>query len=115
RDSVFAQVNSLADGLGDHRAGHRVDGRAAQLEPEARLGDHAHAHAAVQLDARLAAPAHGGGQPRAVGHVRVVAGVLDHHGLGFLAWYEGALVHLEADPLAAGQPDFHGVLHLADV
>ena len=49
------------------------------LEPEARLGDDAHAHAAVQLEARLVAPAHGGGQLRAVGHVRVVAGVLDHH------------------------------------
>ena len=83
RDSALGQVDGLADGLGDHRAGHRVDGRAAQLEPEARLGDHAHAHAAVQLEARLAAPAHGGGQPRAVGHVGVVTGVLDHHGLGF--------------------------------
>jgi len=69
-------------------------------------------HAAVQFEAGLAAPAHGGGQPRAVSHVRVVAGVLDHHGLGF-TWYEGAFVHLEADPSATGQPDLHGVLHLA--
>src|SRR6185312_12660369 len=47
----------------------------------------------------LATPAHGGGQARAVGHVRVVTGVLDHHRLGF-TWYEGAFVHLEADPSA---------------
>ena len=108
---LAAQVDGLADGLGDHRAGHRVDGRAAQLEPEARLGDHAHAHAAVQLEARLAAPAHGGGQPRAVGHVGVVTGVLDHHGHR-LGWFDRAFVHGEADPLAGRQADLHGVLRL---
>ena len=113
-DALGAQVDGLADGLGDHRAGHRVDGRAAQLEPEARLGDHAHAHAAVQLEARLAAPAHGGGQPRAVGHVGIVAGVLDHH-RHRLALAERALVDGETDPLAGRQADLHGVEHLAGV
>src|ERR1700749_258153 len=115
RDALCVQIDGLAHGLGDHGAGHRVDGGAAQLEAEARLGDHPHPPPAVQLETRLVAPAHGGGQPRAVGHVGVVAGVLDHHRLGFLAWYEGAFVHLETDPLAVGQPDFHGVLHLAGV
>ena len=113
-DALCAEVDGLADGLGDHRAGNRVDGRAAEFEPEARLGDHAHADAAVQFDARLLAPAHRGGQPRAVGHVRVVARVLDHHRLG-LVFAERAFVYGEADPLAIGQRDLHGVLDLAGV
>ena len=82
---LLGQVDGFADGLGDHRARDRVDGRAAQLQAEARLGDHPHAHAAVQLDSRLVAPAHRRGQPRAVRDVGVVARVLDHDRLGLLA------------------------------
>jgi hypothetical protein len=109
---VFAQVDGFADGLGDHRSRHRVDGRAADLQAQAGLGDHADAFAAVELEAGLAAPADRRGQPRAVGDVGVVAGVLDHDGRRPGA-VGRACVHGEADPLACGQADLDRLLYLS--
>ena len=75
---------ALADGVGDrapdHRPRHRVDRRAADLEPEARLRHHADADAAVELVG--VGPGDGRGQVRAVRDVGVVARVLDDDGLG---------------------------------
>ncbi len=65
----------------DHRAWDRVDGRAADRQAQARLGDHADADAAVQAQSLPGRqPGHRRGEVRAVGDVGVVAGVLDHHG-----------------------------------
>src|SRR4029077_167598 len=87
--------------------------RAADLQAQARLGDHADALAAVELEAGFAAPADGRGPPGAVGDVGVVAGVLDHDCLGFLAWCDRAGCNRKFDALTRGQPDVHGVLDFA--
>ena len=81
----------------------------ADLDAQAGLGHHADPLAALQGHPGLGAPAHGGGQVGAVGHVRVVARVLDHHRRALLGGV-GAGLDGEGHPPAAGQADLHAVL-----
>ncbi len=72
----------LADGGGDHLPRHGVDGRAADGEPEPRLGHRADPVAGDEGDLAAVLAFQTDGQVRTVGHVRVVAGVLDDDRLG---------------------------------
>ena len=102
-------VDGLADRLPDHRAGHGGDRRLADRDAQARLGHDADPVAAFQADARLVPPTDPRGQVRAVGDVRVVAGVL-HHDRRRAPGVDRAGFDGEADPAAAGQRDLDHVL-----
>ncbi len=73
----------LGHGRADHPPRHRVDGRLAHCHRQAGLGDHAHARTVPEHDRltpRFVQPARLGTDLRAVGHVRVIARILDHRG-----------------------------------
>ncbi len=77
-------VGHLMDGRPDHAGGYPVDGRCPDRETQAGQSDGADTRAGRQLDGPGGTV---GRQPRrrhgdvgAVGHVRIVTGVLDHGG-----------------------------------
>ena len=93
----------FGDGVSDDAARHRIDGGLAGRHWQAGARDGADAFAGAKCHARSdGADTNGGADERAVGHVGIVAGVLDHAGR------RRALVlarhrEREARPLAARQ------------
>ena len=72
---------NFGDGVVDHAARHRVDGRLARRKRKARPRHRADALTGSEGHARSSrASAHGGNNERTVRYIRIVAGVLDHAG-----------------------------------
>jgi hypothetical protein len=91
--------------LADQLARLGIDRRLADRHRQARPGHDADSFAGDEQDARAGVAARDArADHRAVGHVRVVTGVLDHRGIGLIG-AERLVDDVEERPLAARQPD----------
>src|SRR4029453_5463661 len=79
RTPLAARPTTSATAAANWRRGPGCEGGRADLRAAPGGGDAADPLAAVDAHARLGLQRHQGGQMGAVGHVGVVAGVLDHH------------------------------------
>ncbi len=104
-----AEVRDLGHRLNDHRARGGGDRGLAHVDAETWFGDDADAVAGLEEHAGFRVPPHRRREVRAMGDVRVVAGVLDHDGCCL-----PGIVHTgrngEPDPPAARERDLDGVL-----
>ena len=100
-------LRDFGDGGGDHLPRHRVDGRLARPDRQARLGHRADAGTGPETQPAFG-PAYRGLDQCAMGHVRVVAGILDDCGRRRVRREFLARQH-ERGTVAARQRDRHRV------
>ena len=94
--------------IADHLARHRVDGRFAHGQHQPWPGHRADPQAGIEANARFRHQPHLRIKQRTVGHVGIVAGILDRPGLGAVGGQPAELqTHLHL--FAFGQDDLHGV------
>ena len=94
--------------IADHLARHRVDRRFADAQHQPRPGHGADAGTGIEANARFTQQPHPRIEQRAVGHVGIVAGILDRPGLGAVVGQPAELqAHLHL--FALGQDDLHRI------
>ncbi len=99
----------FGDDFAHQLARHRIDRRFADGERQAGLGDGADAGTGAEHDAAAGCAASDtGNDGGAVGHVRIVAGVLDDAGFGKVV-AERLMCECERRLIALRQPDRHRI------
>ncbi len=97
----------LGDRLGDHRPRHRIDRRLAHRQREPGPGDRADPFAGTKEDAGTGiGPLDPGAHEAAMGHIGIIAGILDDPGRG-PAFVPCCLGHRQGRLAAARQPHGH--------
>jgi hypothetical protein len=110
---VAAFVRQALQVFTDHAPRHRVYGWLTHRQHQPRAGHGAHAGTGDKTDARFGQQAHLAVEQGAVGHVRVVAGVLERARFGTLIG-ETAELQAHLHHLALGQGDADGIAALAE-
>jgi hypothetical protein len=107
--AAMGRRRNLGDGFADHAARHRVDGGLARRHGKPGAGDGADARAGPKRNAAAGrARANRGKHQRAMGHVGIIAGILDDTGRRRVR-VATARRQREGHPFAARQRDFDRV------